>query len=185
MQGDMVGLVAFDFVLRFVLARVVDVSFVIDVLCMHLDDSPADPPGLRVPAYTVVQLESFFHTSTCTEKGATSSGDRPTLSSLFQSDREYCNDLVATIHDDDLVADHKVPESPPLRMDIHDDRGDFDHAYARRHRGAHVDREVDVAGTRYIAAGQDRLSDLGALLRRQADAATRRALLSLTLLGLP
>jgi len=70
-------------------------------------------------------------------------------------------------------------------MDVHDDRRDFDHAHARRHRGAHVDREVDVAGTRYIAAGQDRLSDLGALLRRQADAATRRALLSLTLLGLP
>src|SRR5262249_61589037 len=53
----------FDFVLRFVLARVVDVSFVIDVLCMHLDDSPADPSGLRVPAYTIMQLESFFHTS--------------------------------------------------------------------------------------------------------------------------
>src|SRR5215831_6363834 len=39
--------------------------------------------------------------------------------------------------------------------------------------------------TRYIAAGQDCLSDLSALLRRQADAATCLALLSLTLLGLP
>src|SRR5262249_55526144 len=51
--------------------------------------------------------------------------------------------------------------------------------------GARVDGELDVAGTRYIAAGQDRLSDLGALLRRQGHAATRLALLSLTLLGLP
>src|SRR5262245_4557940 len=59
----MVGFVAFDFVLGLILARVVDVSFVIHVLRMHLDDSPADPPGLRVPAYTIMQLESFFHTS--------------------------------------------------------------------------------------------------------------------------
>src|SRR6266446_1714919 len=62
-QGDVVGLVAFDFVLGFVLARVVDVSFVIHVLRMHLGDSPADPPGLRVPADTVMQLESFCHLS--------------------------------------------------------------------------------------------------------------------------
>ena len=57
----MVGFIAFDFVLGLILARVVDVSFVIHVLRMHLDDSPADPPGLRVPAYTIMQLESFFH----------------------------------------------------------------------------------------------------------------------------
>src|SRR5262249_14338303 len=44
--------------------------------------------------------------------------------------------------------------------------------------------EVDVAGTRYIAASQDRLSDLGALLCRQVHAAASLALLSLTLLGL-
>src|SRR5262249_56008388 len=70
-------------------------------------------------------------------------------------------------------------------MDVHDDRGDRDHAHARRHRGAHADREVDIAGTRYIAASQDRLPDFGALLCRQAHAAARLALLSLTLLGLP
>jgi hypothetical protein len=34
---------------------------VIDVLYVHLDDSPADPPGLRVPAHTVTDLESFHH----------------------------------------------------------------------------------------------------------------------------
>jgi hypothetical protein len=57
-QGNVIGLVAFDFVLGFVLAGVVDVSFVIHVRRMHLDDFPADPPGLRIPAYTVTQLES-------------------------------------------------------------------------------------------------------------------------------
>src|SRR5215831_3712556 len=119
------------------------------------------------------------------KKRAASGGGRPTLSSSFQSDRQDRDDLVVTVDDDDLVADHEVPESPPLRMDVHDDRRDFNHAHARRHHGAHVGREVDVAGTRYIAAGQDRLSDLGALLRRQGHAATRLALLSLTLLGLP
>ena len=107
------------------------------------------------------------------------------VSRSFRSDREYGNDLVVEIHDDDLVADHEVPESTPLGMDFHDDRRDFDHAHARRHHGAHADREVDVRGTRYIAAGQDRLSDLGALLRGQGRAATARlALLRLALRSL-
>ena len=92
---------------------------------------------------------------------------------------------MAAVDNDDLVADHEVPESPPLRMDVHDDRGDLDHAHARWDRGTHAHREVDVAGPRYIAARQDRLPDLGALLRRQGCAAGRLALLSLTLLGLP
>src|SRR5438876_10863850 len=63
-QGNVIGLVAFDFVLGFVLAGVVDVSFVVHVLCMHLDDSPADPPSLGIPAYTVTHLESLCHPST-------------------------------------------------------------------------------------------------------------------------
>jgi hypothetical protein len=118
--------------------------------------------------------------------GAAASKWRPPNSRfIVQSDREDRNDLVAAVDDDDLVADHEVPESPPLRMDVHDDGRDFDHPHARRHRGTHAHREVDVAGPRYIAAGQDRLSDLGALLRRQGCAAGRLALLSLTLLGLP
>jgi hypothetical protein len=113
------------------------------------------------------------------EKRRPQSRGRPTLSSSFQSDREDRNDFVATVDDDDLVADHEVPESPPLRMDVHDDRGDLDHPHARWHRGTHAHREVDVAGPRYIAAGQDRLSDLGALLRRQGRASARLALLTL------
>src|SRR5262249_54002348 len=77
------------------------------------------------------------------------------------------------------------PESSPLGMDVHDDGRDFVHPHARWHRGTHAHREVDVAGPRYIAAGQDRLSDLGALLRRQGRASARLALLTLlTLLTL-
>src|SRR6266550_7376228 len=63
-QGNVIGLVAFDFVLGLVLAGVVDVSFVVHILCMHLDDSPADPPSLGIPAYTVTHLESLCHPST-------------------------------------------------------------------------------------------------------------------------
>src|SRR5262249_28196422 len=119
------------------------------------------------------------------KKGRPPSGGRPTLTSSFQSDREDRNDLVATVDDDDLVADHEIPESSPRGMDVHEDGGAFDHAHALRPRGPPADREVDIAGTRYIAAGQDRLPDFGALLCRQAHAAARLALLSLPLLGLP
>src|SRR5262249_27386967 len=38
-------------VLRFFLGRVVDVSFIIHVLRVHPDNSPADSPGLRIPAH--------------------------------------------------------------------------------------------------------------------------------------
>src|SRR6516225_2428159 len=62
-QGNVIGFVAFDFVLGLVLAGVVDVSFVIYVLCIHLDDFPADPSGLRIPAHMVTHLESSRHPS--------------------------------------------------------------------------------------------------------------------------
>jgi hypothetical protein len=113
------------------------------------------------------------------EKRRPQSRGRPTLGSSVQLDYENRNDLVATIDDDDLVADHEVPESSPLGVDAHDDGRDFDHPHARWHRGTHAHREVDVAGPRYIAAGQDRLSNLGALLRRQGRASARLTLLTL------
>ena len=59
MQGDMVGLVALDLILRRILARVVDISFVVHVFRVHFDDAAGDPPGFRAPAYVVMQLESF------------------------------------------------------------------------------------------------------------------------------
>ena len=58
-QGDMVGLVALDLILRRILARVVDISFVVHVFRVYFDDAAGDPPGFRVPAHVVMQLESF------------------------------------------------------------------------------------------------------------------------------
>src|SRR5437867_12889211 len=40
-QSHMIGLVALNFVLRVLLARVVDISFVIHILGVHLDNFPA------------------------------------------------------------------------------------------------------------------------------------------------
>ena len=42
---DVIGLVALDLVLRFISARVMDVSFVMDIQCVHLDDRAADMSG--------------------------------------------------------------------------------------------------------------------------------------------
>src|SRR5262245_3011511 len=64
-QGDVLGLVALDLVLRVVLARMVDVSLPIHVFRIHLDDPAADASGLRVPAHMIAQLEPFRHASTC------------------------------------------------------------------------------------------------------------------------
>src|SRR5262245_18518011 len=63
-QGDVVGLVALDLVLRVVLARMVDVSLPIHVFRMHLDDPAADASGLRVPAHMIADIELFRHAST-------------------------------------------------------------------------------------------------------------------------
>src|SRR5438874_11307240 len=60
-QGDVIGLVALDFILWLSLARVVRVPFVINVLHVHLDDSPADVPSLRVPGYVIAHLELSLH----------------------------------------------------------------------------------------------------------------------------
>src|SRR5437773_10268147 len=60
-QGDVVGLVALDFILWLSLARVVGVPFVINVFRVHLDDFPADVPSLRVPGYVIVHFELSLH----------------------------------------------------------------------------------------------------------------------------
>src|SRR5262245_14779664 len=97
-------------------------------------------------------------------------------------DVEHRDDAVVAVDDNDLVADHKVHVSAPLRMNVHDDRRDRDDADARRHHRAHADREVDVGRARYVAAGENGLPDLGALLRRQRGAAAA-GLLLLRLVG--
>ncbi len=55
--GDVVGFVAFYFVLRVVFVGVVSVAFVVEVFRVHLDDLAADAAGFGIPAYVVADLE--------------------------------------------------------------------------------------------------------------------------------
>jgi len=103
---------------------------------------------------------------------------------LFQSDLDDRNDPVVAVDDNDLITNDEVQVPSPLRMDLNERRGNFHHPQARWHRGADTDGEVDVINPRHVPACQDRLSDLGALLRRQVYAAARLALLRLALLRL-
>ena len=54
---DVVRLVALDFILRIILARVVRISFVIEIFGMNLDDLAADMPGFRVPGHVIADFE--------------------------------------------------------------------------------------------------------------------------------
>src|ERR1044071_1539644 len=63
-QGDMVGLVALDLVLRLVPAGMVDIALVVHVLGVHPDDAAADPPGLGIPADVIAALEGLGHVVT-------------------------------------------------------------------------------------------------------------------------
>lgn len=56
-QGDVIGLVALDFILRLVGCSMVDVAFVIDVPFMDFDDFSAHAPGFRIPAHVIANLE--------------------------------------------------------------------------------------------------------------------------------
>src|SRR5512135_630343 len=61
MHGDVVGLVALDFILRIILARVVQMPLEINIFCMHLGDLAADLPGFRVPGHMITDLEFLRH----------------------------------------------------------------------------------------------------------------------------
>src|SRR5215471_14337457 len=63
-QSDMVGLVALNFVLRLVLARVMHVTFVTHVLRVRLYDSAADSSCLGIPTHVVADLKVFCHAFT-------------------------------------------------------------------------------------------------------------------------
>jgi hypothetical protein len=56
-QGDVIGLVALDFILRLVRGGTVNVTFVIDGPSMHFDNFSAHPPGFRIPAHVIANLE--------------------------------------------------------------------------------------------------------------------------------
>jgi hypothetical protein len=57
----MIGLVAFDFILRLVLVGMTGVALVIRILGMDLDDPAADVPGLGIPGDAIASFETFFH----------------------------------------------------------------------------------------------------------------------------
>src|SRR5579864_6886213 len=63
-HGDVVGLVALDFILRIIRRRVVRISLVIRIFRMNLDDLAADMTGLRVPGHVIPDLEFLCHDGT-------------------------------------------------------------------------------------------------------------------------
>jgi hypothetical protein len=112
-------------------------------------------------------------------------GGRPKFFLAFQSDVDDRNDPVVAVDDDDLIANDEVHVPAPLGMDFDERGGNLHHPNAGWHCGADAEGEVDVIDPRRVPAGQDRLSDLRALLRCQVHATARLALLRLTLLSLP
>src|SRR6188472_1660185 len=62
-EGDVVGLVALDFVLRLGLARMVSVAFVVDVSSVDFDDFTAHPAGFRIPTDAVANCKRLDHGS--------------------------------------------------------------------------------------------------------------------------
>lgn len=61
MQGDMIGLVAFNLVLRVVLTRMMDIAFVVHIARMHPDDMTANPAGFGIPTYVISDFEDRCH----------------------------------------------------------------------------------------------------------------------------
>jgi hypothetical protein len=61
MHGNVVRLIAFDFVLRLVLGGMMRVALVIDILRMDLDDPAADVSRLGIPGHAIADFEAFPH----------------------------------------------------------------------------------------------------------------------------
>ena len=61
MQSDVIGLVALDLILRIVRARVMDIAFIVHVLCVHPHDTAAHPAGFGIPAHVIADLECLCH----------------------------------------------------------------------------------------------------------------------------
>src|SRR5690242_7354598 len=62
-RGDMLGLVAPDLILGVVPGRAMRVALVVEVAGMDGDDGSRHPPGFRVRAHVVADLESLCHLS--------------------------------------------------------------------------------------------------------------------------
>jgi hypothetical protein len=55
------SLIALDFVLRFICARVMDVAFVVHVFGVHPHDFPPHPASFRIPTYMIANFEILGH----------------------------------------------------------------------------------------------------------------------------
>ena len=60
MRGDVIGLVAFDFILRIIFRRVMRMPLVVEIGVMNLDDLAADPASFGIPA-DVITNRKFAH----------------------------------------------------------------------------------------------------------------------------
>ncbi len=60
-HSNVICLVAFDLVLRLVLARMVDITFVVHVARMHAHDMTPDPAGFGIPTYVIANFEFLLH----------------------------------------------------------------------------------------------------------------------------
>jgi hypothetical protein len=61
MQRDVSGLIAFDFVLRLLFTRVMDIAFVVHVFGVHARDFAADPASFRIPTHVIANFELLGH----------------------------------------------------------------------------------------------------------------------------
>jgi hypothetical protein len=52
-QGDVIGFVAFDLVLRIIIARMMDIAFVVHVSCVHPHNETTDPTGFGIPTHVI------------------------------------------------------------------------------------------------------------------------------------
>ena len=57
MQCDVIGLVAFDLVLWIVLARMMDIAFVVQVARVHPHDTAAYSASFGIPSYVIADFE--------------------------------------------------------------------------------------------------------------------------------
>jgi hypothetical protein len=60
-HGYMIGFIAFDLVLRIVLARMMDIAFVVHVPRVHPNDVAADLASFGIPGYAVADFECLRH----------------------------------------------------------------------------------------------------------------------------
>jgi hypothetical protein len=60
-SSDVIGPIAFDFVLRIVVRGVMDVTLVEEVCGVDRNDGPRHTAGFRIPGYMITHFESFEH----------------------------------------------------------------------------------------------------------------------------